>query len=59
MVDDGALLSSIDHLHGNKLSTEWEDIQCGPNTAILFKHLWNYFACTRKEEVTIKVNIEY
>ena len=44
MVDDGALLSSIDDVHGNELSAEWEDIECCTNTAVLVEHLRDHFA---------------
>ena len=44
MVDDGALLCSIDHFHGNELGAVWEDIERGTNTTVLVQHLWDHLA---------------
>ena len=49
MVDDGALLSSIDDIHWNELCAEREHIECGTNTAVLLEHLWDHLTWCRRE----------
>jgi hypothetical protein len=39
VVDDGAMLWTVDDIHGNELGTEGQHIQLGSKGLVLLKHL--------------------
>ena len=44
MVDDGAVLGVVDHLHGDELGAEGQDVQLGAHGLVLVHHLWDALA---------------
>lgn len=41
VVDDGAQLGVIDHLHGDELGAEGQDVELGAGGGVLSHHLWD------------------
>lgn len=44
VVDDGAVLGTVDDLHGDELRAEGQDVELGPHRPVLVHHLWDGLA---------------
>lgn len=44
VVDDGAVLRVVDHLHGDELGAEGQDVEFGARGGVLSHHLWDGLA---------------
>lgn len=41
VVDDGAQFGVVDHLHGDELGAEGQDVELGAGGSVLGHHLWD------------------
>lgn len=44
VVDDGAVLRVVDHLHGDELGAEGQDVELGARGGVLSHHFWDGLA---------------